>query len=167
MISRCNRYNLSEGWWPFTCVCTRWMVNVKPRVSLAWPPRCSDHNALVLSFPGGPQPWRPHLLRCFLAAPPSFTLACPSVARLFPLNKPPGFSTFLPLPIADCYPSARRAPDTPPLPRLALSAPHARGWSSDFLTLSLRRFREGYRSPQLRMVSVMFPTGSGKVSAAL
>lgn len=31
---------------PFTCVCTRWMVNVKPRVSLAWPPRSLDHNAL-------------------------------------------------------------------------------------------------------------------------
>lgn len=45
MITRCSRYNSGQGWRPFTCVCTRWMVNVKPRVSLAWPPRRQDHNA--------------------------------------------------------------------------------------------------------------------------
>lgn len=47
MITRCSRYNSRPGVAarPFTCVCTRWMVNVEPRVSLAWPPRRPDHNA--------------------------------------------------------------------------------------------------------------------------
>jgi len=93
VIIRCNRYE--PGVAPtrsFTCVRTCWMVNAKPEVSVAWPPRSPDHNALVLFFPGGPQPWR---------TPPS----APSSSVLPPPPLPP----FPPPPLADrpsswCFP---------------------------------------------------------------
>lgn len=46
IISRCNRYDLSPGVVRhLRARRARWMVNVKPRVSLAWPSRRLDHNA--------------------------------------------------------------------------------------------------------------------------
>ena len=46
IIRRCNRYDLSPGVVRhLRARRARWMVNVKPRVSLAWPSRRLDHNA--------------------------------------------------------------------------------------------------------------------------
>lgn len=117
MITRCSRYNSGPGVAarPFTCVCTRWMVNVKPRVSLAWPPRCPDHNAWSSFSQADHDHGDPTFFVCSFAPSSSPPLPLPR-----PPPRPPRSSTLLGIARTGPFPLKERARVLPTFSQVVL-----------------------------------------------
>ena len=90
VISRCNRYDLSPGVVRhLRARRARWMVNVKPRVSLAWPSRRLDHNAWSCRSQADYNHGDPTFYRHRGSLLPLSRYFASGRARLFPLNQRP------------------------------------------------------------------------------